>query len=404
MYLIIGQGAAGVAAANRLRALDPATAITMITDETDYFYSRIDLPDIVAGVRQPSAAQLQSEETFAARGITCLMGENVVRLLPSERMVELGSGRRLAYQKLLLATGSQPVVPKIPGVTAAGVHTIWTMHDALQLGEAALPCRHAVVIGAGLIGLKTALALCKRGIQTTVVEQQPRLLPRQLDQASSDRLTRALVGRGVEIRLNSSVEEIMVNDGVVGGVRLAKDLIPCDLVVLAVGVRPNRSLAEAAGLSVAGGILVDNFMRTSDPHIYAAGDVAVVVDRLTGGAVIPAIWPAAVEQGTLAAENMAGHGLAYPGSLAMNSVEIAGIPLVSLGDVLGEAGDDVRVKNDERGYLKLVLRQGILRGALLLGDISQAGLLAGLIDSRLAVDPERLLTRKFSFVDVLDIT
>ena len=403
MYLIIGQGAAGAAAANRLRALHRAAKITMITDEKDYFYSRIDLPDIIAGKLQPLAAELQSAETFVARDITCLMGETVVRLLPSERMVELGSGRRLEYEKLLLATGSQPVRPRIPGAAAQGVHTIWTMADALRLCEAAVPSGQAVVIGAGLIGLKTALALSARGVKTTVVEQQSRLLPRQLDETASELLNFALASRGVEVRVNSRVEEIVKNAGLIVGARLAEGLLPCDLVVMAVGVNPNCSLAESAGLSVDGGILVDCFMRTSDPHIYAAGDVASVIDRLTGNSVIPATWPAAVEQGILAAENMAGHGLPYQGSMAMNSVEIAGIPLVSLGEVHDEAGDDVRVQRGADCYRKLVLRQGVLRGALLVGDISKAGLLAGLIERKLKVNPDLLLASQLSFVDVLDI-
>lgn len=404
MYLIIGQGAAGTAAARRLRELDQTVAITVVTDEVYSYYSRVDLPGIVAGKLDPQSATLLTDQDFAQQQIFCRSGVNVSRILPAERAVELSSGERLRYDRLLLATGSRPIVPPIPGVELSGVHTLWTMADALGLQTATSRAERAIVIGAGLIGLKTALALQSRGIKTTVIEQQSRLLPRQLDDTASQLLCSALAHCGLELRFGTQVGAILSQDGQrVSAVAAGKVQIPGDLVVLAVGVRPNVALAQAAGLTVERGILVDQGMRSSDPNIFAAGDVAVVTDRLTGLPVVPAIWPAAVEQGRLAAESMLGLGGGHAGSLARNSVEIAGVPLVSLGDVWGEAEDCVLSRQRGETYLKLVSRQGVLRGALLVGEIAAAGLLAGLIERGQPVEIARLLQRESNYVRALQL-
>lgn len=404
MYLIIGQGAAGTAAARRLRELDETAAITVVTDEVHSYYSRVDLPDIVAGKMKPQSATLLTDQDFTSLRIVCQSGASVSRILPAAKEVELLSGERLRYHRLLLATGSRPIVPRIPGVQLSGVHTLWTMADALALQSAAARAERAVVIGAGLIGLKTALALQSRGVKTTVIEQQTRLLPRQMDEAASQLLCAALSRRGLELQLGTQVDAILSQDGQqVSAVAVGSEQIPCDLLVLAVGVKPNVALVQTAGLSVDRGILVDRGMRSSDPHIFAAGDVAAVADRLTGLPVVPAIWPAAVEQGRLAAESMLGMGGCYAGNLARNSIEIAGLPVVSLGDVFGEAEDCVLSRQRGDIYLKLVSREGVLRGALLVGEIAAAGLLAGLIERGQPIDARRLLQGEDNYISALQL-
>ena len=182
MYIVIGQGIAGATAAETLRKLDPQNPVTVITGERDYVYSRIDLPDIIAGRYEPAASTLRTAEDFAKAGIECLMGETAAALLRDEKAVVLSSGKRLPYDKLLLATGSLPVVPPVPGAGTPGVYSLWTLQQAGEIVDAAGKARSAVVVGAGLIGLKTALALKKRGLNVAVIEKLPRLLPRQLDE------------------------------------------------------------------------------------------------------------------------------------------------------------------------------------------------------------------------------
>jgi nitrite reductase (NADH) large subunit len=404
MYIIIGQGIAGATAANTLIKLAPHTPVTVITNEHDYLYSRIDLPDIIAGKHEPAASTLQKAEDFASAGITCIMGEKVSAVVPSQKTVELESGKRLRYDKLLLATGSLPLVPSLPGVASPGVYSLWTMQQAKEIIDAAGKARRAVVVGAGLIGLKTALALHARGLQVTVVEKLPRVLPRQLDDASSNMLADCVREKGVEVLVNTGVDGIAVSNGVVSGVNTAGNVIPADLVIMAIGVKPSMELAVAAGLNTGRGITVNEFQQTSQIDIYAAGDVAEIVDSLTGELTIPALWPVAVEQGRIAASNMIGQKELYDGTMAMNAVEIGGMPLISIGDIEGRPGDDVLVAQQGVVYRKVVVRNNKVRGVLCLGDIRQAGVIGRLIARRVEISEiERLISPHFNYADLIAV-
>jgi nitrite reductase (NADH) large subunit len=404
MYIIIGQGIAGATAANTLRKRDPQTPVTVITNECDYLYSRIDLPDVIAGKFEPAASILRTAEDFTNAGITCIMGEQVFAVLPAQKTVELVSGKHLQYHKLLLATGSLPVMPPVEGAGSPGVYNLWTMRQAKEIIDAAGKARSAVVVGAGLIGLKTALALKARGLQVTVVEKLPQVLPRQLDQESSDMLADSVRNKGVEVLVNTSVEKIAADKGVVSGVNAGGRIIPAEMVIMAIGVRPNMELAVAAGIKTGRGVTVNEFQQTSDQDIYAAGDVAETVDSLTGDLTIPAIWPVAVEQGRIAASNMAGYKETYDGTVAMNAVEIGGMPLVSIGDIEGRSGDDILAVRKNGSYRKVVIRDKKVRGVLFLGDIRQAGVIGRLISRRVeTTEVEKLISSHFSFADLIAV-
>lgn len=306
MYIIIGQGAAGTSAANKLRELEPAASVTVITGEADYFYSRIDLPDILGGKYSEERSVLQPADTFAMRGITCRMDETVAGIIPEEKVVELASGERLAYKKLLLATGSLPVIPPLVNADCQGIHSVWTLEEIRTMLKEIPNTGHAIVVGAGLIGLKIALAIAARGVEVTVIEYMPRVLPRQLDKSASEMVAAKVQTKGVELLLGTKVEGFVAERGKVSGVKLADRVIKCDMVVMAVGVKPNSRLAVQVGLKTNRGIIVDECMQTSDPDIYAAGDAAEVIDVISGKSTVPAIWPAAVEQGAIAAINMSG--------------------------------------------------------------------------------------------------
>ncbi len=404
MYIVIGQGIAGSTAATMLRKQDPHTPVAVITNELHYVYSRIDLPDIIAGKYEPAASVLRTAEDFAKAGIECLMGETAVALLRDEKAVLLSSGRRFQYDKLLLATGSLPVVPPVPGAGAPGVYSLWTLQQAGEIFDATGKARSAVVVGAGLIGLKTALALKKRGLNVTVIEKLPRLLPRQLDDEASDMLAESVREEGVEILVGMGVDAISVDSGAVSGVNAGGRVFPADLVVMAIGVKPNIGLAVAAGIETGRGITVDEFQRTSDPDVYAAGDAAETLDPLTGDRTIPASWPVAVAQGRIAASSMAGGRATCDGMVAMNAVEIGGMPLVSIGDIEGRTGDEVLVERRNGAYRKVVIRDGKIRGVLFLGEIRQAGVIGSLISRRVEIaEVERLTSPHFSYADLIAV-
>jgi nitrite reductase (NADH) large subunit len=405
MYIIIGQGIAGATAANTLRKLDPENQVTVITDEIDYLYSRVDLPDIIAGTYEPAAAVLQKAEDFANAGINCLMGERVTAVVPSQKTVDIASGNRLKYDKLLIATGSLPVIPKLSNSDSPGVYSLWTMRQAKAIIAAAAATKNAVVVGAGLIGLKTALALRTRGLNVTVIEKLQRVMPRQLDDTAAEMLANRLRISGVEIKVNTGVDSIITAKGVVNGVDVDGSVLPADMVIMAVGVKPNIGLAVNADIRSGHGITVDELQQTSVSDIYAAGDAAETIDSLTGTLSVPAIWPVAVEQGRTAAYNMAGQKKTYNGKIvAMNAVDVAGIPLVSLGDIEGQPGDDILIAHRHDAYRKIVMRDKVVRGVLCLGEIRQAGVLGALISRQVEMEEiERLVSPYFSFADLIAV-
>ena len=378
MYVIIGLGAAGAAAATAIRRYDKAAAITVVTEESAQFYSRVDLPDIVSGKLKENAAVLKNAAEFEALGIEIISGQRVEAILTEEKAVVFADGRRLAYDRLLLATGSKTIIPDIPGAGALGVRALWTMHQAQQLIDAAGHAKAAVVVGSGLIGLKTALALAARGLKVTVVEKLPRVMPRQLDEIGAEIIAAALQNKGVTIMTGAEVDAIEVASGSASGVVVNGSTLKAEIVVMAVGVKPNADLAIASGIAVGRGITVDANLRTSIPHIYAAGDCAEIIDPATGMSVVPAIWPIAVEQGETAAANMAGEAKAYQPSSAMNAVEVAGIPLISAGDPNPTAQDEVMTLTKAGRYRKVVSRDGVIRGVLFVGDVRQAGVLVNM--------------------------
>lgn len=386
VYVIIGQGAAGAAAANELKRLENEAAVTIVSNEQEGFYSRIDLPDLISGKREAQDALLQTPAQFRDKGIHCLTGEQVTRISPDDHSVELTAGRRLYYDKLLLATGARPVLPRLPGMEAAGVFSLWTMEQAKGILLAAAGAKAAVVIGAGLIGIKTALALHQRGLRVTILEQMDRVLPQQLDEAGAEILSTAIRAGGVELLTNTRMNAVETSGGRVTGVHAGTQLIACDMVVCAIGVRPDTELARTAGLVLGAGIVTDGFLQTSEADIYAAGDAAEVSD-VFGQQTMSAGWPAAVEQGIIAARNMAGAQAQYPGYLTQNSVEIAGVPLVSAGTISARDGEEILSWQNGSTYRKLVLNNNRLQGFLLVGDIREAGVLAGVLASQRPIVP-----------------
>ena len=404
MYIIIGQGAAGTHAAMELRRLDPDAAVTILTNESDSYYSRIDLPEVVAGSLSPDECRLKTLEEFQAAGIICRTGETATAIRPQEKIVELSNGEQLPFHRLLIASGSVPVKPPIPGVELPGIHVLWTLEQARQLADEASQSRHAVVVGAGLIGLKTALALAKRGLSVHVVECMDRILPKQLDGEAAKIVTDALTAHGVQVLTKVCVERFEPGtDGRVSRAILSNGSIPCDLAVVASGVRPNTEIAKAAGLEVRRGIVTDTCLRTSAPSIWAAGDVAEVTDLLSGEPVVPAAWPVAVSQGITAARNMAGAGMAWEPTVAMNSVEVAGVPLVSAGTLEAEPGDQVLSCRHGDHYRRIVMRDGKVRGVVCIGDIRSAGVLSGLVTRGIQCgNPEILLSPRLCIGDLIN--
>jgi nitrite reductase (NADH) large subunit len=317
------------------------------------------------------------------------VGQRVVALEADAKQITLQDGKTCSFDRLLLATGASALVPDLPGWPGPGTFGLRTLADAQALARAAREGKNAVVIGAGRVGLKAGLALRQSGLEVTLVEQGPHVAPMQFDEVAGEILGRALEAAGIRLCLGQSVAAVE-RDGhrAQGAVLEDGRLLEAEVIVAALGVRPNVELAQKAGLAINRGILVDRWLRTSAPEIYAAGDVAETTDLVTGQSLVSGLWTTAVEMGRVAGGNMAGADMEYPGAWAvLNALEVAGVPTVAMGLTNPANGGVYEVCQIHQGntYRKLVFKEEMLVGALLVGDIDGAGVYAGLIKRKATV-------------------
>ncbi len=402
-YVIVGAGPAGVIAAETLRGLDPAGRITLVGDEPEPPYSRMALPYLLAESVGEEGTHLRHGASHYADRRILICRDRVTRIDSEARSVALEGGGRLAWDRLLIATGSHAVRPPIPGMELPGVESCWTLADARRIAARARPGARVVLMGAGFIGCIVLEALAARGVELTVVEMEDRMLARMMDHEGGGMIRRWCEGRGVRVLTSTRVEGAEAANG---GLRLglsAGGALEADLVVVATGVAPNLDLLEGSGVATDFGILVDERLETSVPGVYAAGDVAQGPDFSTGERVVHAIQPTASEHGRVAAANMAGRRTPYRGSLSMNVLNTLGLVSSSFGLWQGvSGGEGAQVSDPERfRYLKLEFRDDVLVGALALGLTQHVGVVRGLIQTRVRLGPwkQRLLADPHRVMD-----
>ncbi|MEV6941399.1 FAD-dependent oxidoreductase [Streptomyces sp. NPDC051172] len=373
--VVIGAGLAGVRLARRLGEL--GTPVTLIGEEEHRPYNRVLLAEVLAGRYSP--------EVIALPAPAELTRARVAGIDRDERTVECADGSKIAYDTLVLATGSNPVLPPLRGlftpdhVLPEGVHAFRTMDDCLGLSKAVRPGVKAVVIGGGLLGVSAARALARRGAQVVLAQQGERLMERQLDPSASKLVQRHLRDLGVEIHTECRVRDVRCVGGAVRSVEMHDGYaLDADLVVLACGVHPRVGLAQIAGLEVRKGIVVDDELRTSDPHIRAIGD-CVQHDGEVYGLAAPAL-----EQAEVLAELLSGRrtNARYTGTRALTRLTLAGhgspFDLAAFGETEARPGDDVvQLADATRGtYRKVVVRDDRLVGGVLVGELGTVGALA----------------------------
>lgn len=395
-YLIIGHGAAGINAAEAIRTRDKKGRVTIVTNEAYQSYSRPLTTYYIAGDVSEAQMTYRQPEFYKEQDIDVRLNKQVAEIDLAGKSVSLeGKGAKtLPYDRLLLASGGSPAWPEIKGRELQGVFVLRQLEDAKKISERAKTARNAVMIGGGFVCMKTAEALHRRGLNITVVVTSDRLLSQMIDFDAAAVIRKQLEHKGWTIITEDDVEEILpkkagASSPEVGSVRLTSgQTIQADLVVIGKGVAANLDLPAQAGLKVNTGIIVDDFMRTSDENVYAAGDVAETIDIATGKRACNAIWPCASEQGQIAGLNMAGAKRRYPGSIRLNSIDFFGLPCISLGITNPKGkGFDVLVKHepDENFYRKLVFKKGLLKGAIFVGDIDRAGIITGLLKEKVDV-------------------
>jgi NAD(P)H-nitrite reductase large subunit len=385
-YLIIGNSAGGIAAAEAIREVDGEGAITMVSEEPYFAYSRPLISEYLAGERSLDSVFLRPLDFYERNKIEALLGTRAARVDFGRKLAELEDGRRMAWRRLLLATGGAPIVPKLKGGHREGVFTFTTLEDAERIGQAVKRGDTLVVIGGGLIGVSLAQALVHRGVAVVVVELMGKLLGAALDAEASRLVEEALRRKQIEIILGQTVKEIVgrPEDGRrVGGVILEDGrTIACDGVAFAIGVAPRTELVSGSAVTVDRGIVVDRRMATSCRDVYACGDAAQAYDFIHKTNRLIPVWPNAVAGGRVAGRNMAGQRSRYDGSTGMNALNCFGLSTVAAG--LVEPGDEpaceVLASSGANGtYRKVVLRNNRIVGMVFVGDIERSGIVFGLM-------------------------
>ena len=375
LVLIIGAGIAGFTAASKARRAGEELEVSLISKEPGPPYYRLSLTPFLGGLLPEASLLLKPEGWLEEQRITLIEGE-VARIDREVNHIHLTDGRELPYDRLVLANGAHAFVPPIPGATREGVVTLRTLADARQIiSRVERAGARCVCIGGGLLGLEVAGGLLKRGVKVTVLEGFERLLPRQLCERAAQLLRARLEQEGLVIRTGVVVTEL-TGDEAVAGVRLEPgEEIPADLVIISTGVRPNSYLARQAELEVRHGVVVDDELRTSDPDIFAAGDVAEHDGVLYG------LWSAAYAQGQVAGANAAGGEARFSAMARSTRLKVLDLDLFSIGIFEPkDASYTLYEQEQEESYLRLVLRDGQVVGANLYGDATLAGVISDAVE------------------------
>ena len=403
-YVIVGSGPAGLNAIEAIRELDKDGEILLITTERYVGYSRPLITYLLGRKVTEEKMYYRTEEFLKELGVEVKPATRVERVVPEKKVLVTNTGEEITYDRLLLAIGGKPFVPKIEGLEGKeGIFTFTTWEDEERVENYIKKnnVKKAVVLGGGLIGLKTTEALMELGVKVTIVELADRILSVTFDRKASEIITNALKEEGCDVITNDTIVAVKGEDTISSVVLKSGREIQTKLLIVAIGVRPNVEFLKDSGIEINRGIVVNERMETNVKDVYAAGDCTEFYDLIDGQRRTIAIWPVAVAQGRVAGYNMAGGSVRYPGGIPMNSVELAGIPTISVGHTNVE-GDEYEVISYEEGntYKKMVIKDNRLIGVVLINDIDRAGIYTGLILQKLDVSSfkDKLLDENFGLV------
>ena len=385
--VVVGNGMAGMACVDEILKRKPYFRITVFSEEPYYNYNRILLSSVLAGEKKIEDIYINTEEWYKKNNITLHLGTKITDVDAQNKIVETDKGTSFGYDRLLFATGSNPFIPPIDGVRKKGVYVFRNMSDTYSILEHCKSAKNAVVIGGGLLGLEAARGLLNQGLRVAVVHIMDRLMDVQLDAVGGQFLKREIEKLGIEVLLGKNTERIM-GDASVDGVQF-KDgsIVPADMVVIACGIRPNVELAKKAGLKVNRGIIVNDHMETSDPHVFAIGECVEHREKVYG--LVAPLY----EQGkVLAATITGGKGPVYEGSTLATKLKVMGIELFSAGDFKAEEPDKEVIAYQDHAfgiYKKVVIYRERVVGTILIGDSSDANRFLEMIRKKEAVDEKR---------------
>lgn len=390
-YLIIGYSVAAVNAIKAIRSLNDDSEITVITEE-ERLYSRPLISYYVADKLTEDKLSFVEDDFDRKYKINVLYLTKANYIDTEKKQVYTNKKDKIPYDKLLITTGGKPIIPNIDGYKddIEGIFTFTTLKDAKKLLNYIKTenVKSGVILGGGLIGIKAAEALLEKGIRLVIIDIADRLLANTFDKKASNYIEKKLAGFGGKFLPNNTIKKIITKDNKLKSVILEDgQTIETNLLILAIGVKPNIEVLKNTNIKISIGVVVDKFMRTNVNDIYSAGDVVETQNFITNQNSVLAIWPVAAIQGKVAGLNMAGKETIYDGMFPMNSVEILGVPSISFGvtNVEEKDGFEVLSKEDENFYRKIILKDNKVVGVILVGNIDRAGLYGMLIREKLDV-------------------
>lgn len=378
-YVIIGNSAAAVGCIEGIRSVDQAGKITVITDENHHVYSRPLISYLIYGKTTEQRMKYRPDSFYQDNGVNLMLGTTVTKVDYENKQVIVDKGEPVPFDKLLFATGSSPFVPPMAGLDEVKEKfSFMKLDDAKALQAAITPESRVLIIGAGLIGLKCAEGILSKVKSITVVDLAPRILPSILDEDGSAIMQKHIESKGVKFILSNSVARFHANSAELK----SGETVDFDVLVLAVGVRPNTKLAAEIGCKVGKGIVSDDHCATNIPDVYTAGDCSESFDITEDTLRVLALWPNAHMQGETAGINMAGGEKIYDKAIPMNAIGFFGLHIITAGSYNGEA---YTVKT-ENSYKKLVTRDNLLKGYILIGEVARAGIYTSLIREKTPLD------------------
>ncbi|WP_455279894.1 NAD(P)/FAD-dependent oxidoreductase [[Eubacterium] cellulosolvens] len=408
-YLIIGGSAGGIGAIEAIREVDKIGSLAVIAEEFTPQYSKPMISEYLSeGARALNQIMYRPKKFWQENSVDILSGKKVIKVDPKKKHVTLEDKTKIGFNKLLIATGGQPIIPKIDGSSRKGVHTFTSLNDAKLILDDLSDSERIIVIGGGLIGVSLAEALMKLNKHVTIIELKEKILNLILDSKGSDLVTDVVQQTGVKIITGHSAVAISGrkdSENRVGGIILDNGVIlDCDIVVFAIGVKPRIEILDPNQIKINRGVIVDCHMVTSIPYIYACGDVAEAFDFLLENSRPLPLWPLAYIGGRVAGSNMAGKKIDYLGGTQMSALNYFGLPVISAGIVNPQQDDAYEVISDldkEHGiYKKIVIRDNIIRGFILIGKIDNAGIFFDLLKRRINVEnmKEPILSNDFGLI------
>jgi NAD(P)H-nitrite reductase large subunit len=378
-YVIIGNSAAAIGAVQGIRKNDTAGKITIISDETYHTYSRPLISYWLKGAVTENNMRYRNADFYETNNVKTIFGVSAVSFDPTEKTIILSSGEIVKYDKLLIATGSKPFCPPTEGFDSVSQKfTFMKFDDAKAVKKALFPGAKVLIVGAGLIGLKAAEAVFEHTENITVIDLADRILSSILDETGASIVQKHIEGKGVKFKLGTSVAKFAENTAVLSN----GDTIDFDILITAVGVRPNTELVKNAGGKVNRGIVTDKTQAVAElKDVYAAGDCTESIDVTTNESKILALLPNAFLQGEVAGKNMAGEYIYYVNAIPMNAIGFFGCHIITAGTY---DGDEYTV-SDGTNYKKLVVKDGFLKGYILIGEVDRAGIYTSLIKEHIGV-------------------